>query len=64
MFKFLVKNGLFDPASEARHIEHCARPVDSNARKAARVSPKTNQNFNIRPDFISGFPQRVQAVSP
>ncbi len=44
MLKFLMKNALFDPASAARHIEHCAVDGDaiSNSVIAAAMLSSTN----------------------
>src|SRR6266498_2981186 len=64
ILKFLIKNALFEPASDARHIAHCARPDDSNARNAARVSPTISHTRAIRTAFINGPPQMSSEAAP
>lgn len=61
--KFLIKFGLFDPASEARHIEHCVSPVVSSVNTKATANPKTNATLNVRARFINDSPPQVRAAT-
>ena len=56
ILKCLIKFALFDPASEARHIEHCASPTASSDNQKATANTKTNSTFNVRVNFINDFP--------
>ena len=62
--KFLIKFALLDPASEARHIEHCASPEPSSDSQKATANTKTHNTFNVRSNFINDFPLRVREATP
>ncbi len=51
MFRFLMKCALFEPASDARHIAHCAKPAGSNVRIARPARTINKMYLNARMTF-------------
>ena len=62
MLKFLMKKALFDPARDARHIEHWANPDTSTNNTVSRASVATKNNLANRITFISApqLPERAE----
>ena len=48
MFRFLMKCALFEPASDARHIAHCANPAGANDRIARLNRTINKMYFSVR----------------
>jgi hypothetical protein len=63
ILKFLIKFALLDPASDARHIEHCASPEASSTNTQAMASTKANDTLNVRVRLINDSQPPVRAVT-
>ena len=45
ILKFRMKNALLEPASDARHIEHCAKPVLSSSTSKSSAGTRKTTNL-------------------
>ena len=63
MLKLLTKFALFEPASEARHIEHCASPEASSESQKATANARTNKTLNVRLNLINDSPSRAREAT-
>lgn len=63
MLKFRMKNALLEPARDARHIAHCAKPVPSSRRSNSNAGTRTKTNLVMGLNFINALPQPAMAPS-
>lgn len=63
ILKFRMKKALLDPASEARHIEHCDKPVPSSNTISSSAAPNNAANLVMCVNFISALPQSAPEAS-
>lgn len=53
MLKFLMKNALLDPASEARHIEHWPNAVVLSSNNTAKLASTSSARFRFAQVWIN-----------
>ena len=64
ILKFRMKKALLDPASDARHMAHCAKPVPSSSRINSKAGANEKTNLINGCNFINALPPPAPAPFP